>query len=115
DTQAVRTFNLDPKHLHFNSDSTHLAKQSQAYVNRLAKALANNHQLFDRVEVIGHADQRGTNPYNDKVSQRRAKAISEKLIAAGVTTKQIKVEGRGKKELLTHSMKPSALQLNRRV
>lgn len=115
DTHAVRTFHLDPKLVHFNTDSTKLVKNSQMYINRLARALANNHQLFERVEVIGHTDQRGTNIYNDKLSQRRARAISEKLVAAGVRTNQIQTEGRGKKDLLSHSMKPSALLLNRRV
>ena len=113
--QAVRTFDLDPRHVHFSSSSTHLVKGSDAYINRLARALANNHQLFDRVEVIGHADQRGSDKFNTKLSERRAKTISDKLIAAGVKSSQIKVEGRGKKELLSQSMKPSALQLNRRV
>lgn len=115
DTQAVRTFNLDPRLAHFDTNSTKLVKSSQGYVNRLARVLADNHQLFDHVEVIGHADQRGTNPYNDKLSRRRAKSISDRLVAAGVKAGQIRVEARGKRELLSRSMKPSALQLNRRV
>lgn len=113
--RAMQTYNLDPRLVHFNSASTRLVKDSETYIKRMARALADNHQLFDRVEVVGHADQRGTNPYNDKLSQRRAKAISEKLIAAGVKSSQIKPEGKGKRQLLTHSMKPTALLMNRRV
>ncbi|MGZ3722713.1 MAG: OmpA family protein [Bdellovibrionales bacterium] len=113
--RAMNTFDLDPKLAHFASNSTQLVKDSETYVKRLARALADNHQLFERVEVIGHADQRGTGRYNEKLSKRRAKTISDKLVAAGVKTSQILVEGKGERELLTHSMKPAALQRNRRV
>jgi outer membrane protein OmpA-like peptidoglycan-associated protein len=92
-----------------------LVKASDTYVKRLARVLADNHQLFNRVEVIGHADQRGTDAYNDKLSHRRAETISEKLVAAGVKSSQILSEGKGKRQLLTHSMSPSGLQRNRRV
>ena len=113
--QAVQTFDLDPKLVHFDTASTKLVRESDRYFKRLARALADNHQLFQSVEVVGHTDQRGTPKYNDKLSQRRAKAISQKLVAAGVKSSQVISEGRGETELLSHSMKPSALLLNRRV
>jgi outer membrane protein OmpA-like peptidoglycan-associated protein len=113
--RAMNTFDLDPKLAHFSSNSTKLVKASDTYVKRLARVLADNHQLFNRVEVIGHADQRGTDAYNDKLSHRRAETISEKLVAAGVKSSQILSEGKGKRQLLTHSMSPSGLQRNRRV
>jgi len=115
DTQAMHTFALDPHLAHFPSNSTKLVSSSETYFKRLARALADNHQLFDRVEVIGHTDQRGTDAYNTKLSQRRARAISEKLVAAGVKSSQVITEGKGKHELLTHAMNPTALQRNRRV
>jgi len=115
DARAMNTFELNPHFTHFASNSTKLTKESETYVKRLAHALADNHQFYDRVEVIGHTDQRGTATYNDKLSERRAHAISEKLIAAGVNSAQVVTEGRGKKNLLTHSNKPSALARNRRV
>lgn len=113
--RAMNSFDLDPKLAHFATGSTRLVKNSGTYVKRLARALADNHQLFERVEVIGHADQRGTHKVNDKLSMRRAQAISEKLVAAGVKASQVVTEGKGKRQLLTHSNKPAALQLNRRV
>jgi outer membrane protein OmpA-like peptidoglycan-associated protein len=111
----MKTYDLDPKLVHFDTDSVKLVKSSDQYFKRLAKALADNHHLFSRVDVIGHADQRGPDSYNDKLSFRRAKAMSDKLVAAGVRTSQIAVEGKGESQLLTHSMKPLALEKNRRV
>ena len=111
----MHSFQLDPKLVHFDTNSTHLVKSSNQYFKRLARALADNHQLFDKVVVVGHADQRGTNAFNYKLSERRAKAISEKLVLSGVNSSQIMSEAKGETELLSHSMKPNALLLNRRV
>jgi len=114
-SRAMKTYDLDPKLVHFDTDSTQLVKSSDQYFKRLARALAANHELFNRVEVVGHADQRGPDSYNNRLSVNRAKAVSQRLVSAGVRTSQIEVEGKGKRELLSHSMKPAALQLNRRV
>lgn len=114
-TRAVQTFTLDPGPVNFDTDSVRLVRTSDAYLKRLARALALNRHLFDRVEVVGHADQRGSDQYNLQLSLRRAGAISDKLIAAGVNQGQISPVGRGRREPLTSSMSPTALLRNRRV
>ena len=113
--QAVQTFNIDPENVNFESDSTKLVSHSRQYLKRLSRALAANRQLFDKVEVVGHADQRGTDKYNDGLSKRRARAISEVLVTTGISPKQLITEGRGEHELLSNSMAPAALLRNRRV
>jgi OOP family OmpA-OmpF porin len=112
--RAVQTFNIDPDDVNFETDSTKLIANSRQYLRRLARALADNRQLFDRVEVVGHADQRGTDKYNEGLSKRRARAISDALIASGISRRQLIIEGRGERDLLSTSMAPSALQRNRR-
>lgn len=113
--RAVQTFDLDPKMVNFETDSTKLVRGSQAYLKRLARALADNRHLFDKMEVVGHADQRGTDKYNDKLSKRRARAIADSLIAAGISRSQLRTDGRGEHELLSSSMAPAALLKNRRA
>ncbi len=113
--RAVQTFHIDPDDVNFETDSTKLVSSSRQYLNRLARALAANRQLFDKVEVVGHADQRGTEVYNENLSKRRARTISDALIASGINRNQTITEGRGKKDLLSNSMAPAALQRNRRV
>ncbi len=115
-TQAIQTFVFeDPGPVHFETDSTKLVGSSQAYLRRLARALSDNRHLFDRIEVIGHADQRGSDAYNRKLSARRAQAISNTLATAGLNVGQLRAQGRGESELLSRSMNPLALQKNRRV
>jgi outer membrane protein OmpA-like peptidoglycan-associated protein len=112
---AMQSFSLEPGPVRFESDSTKIVSTSKLYLRHLARALAANHQLFDTVEVVGHADQRGTDVYNRQLSRRRALAISDSLVSAGVNRAQIHIEAKGKSELLTHSMAPLALARNRRV
>ncbi len=113
--QAMRSFHINTKLVHFDTNSVHMTMQSAQYFKRLSRSLADNQHLFERVTVVGYTDQRGTERYNYKLSVRRAKVISEKLIAAGVKSSHIKEEGKGETGLLSHSMKPAALLLNRRV
>ncbi len=114
--QAIQTFDFDdPGPVHFETDSTKLVHSSQVYLRRLARALADNRHLFDRVAVIGHADQRGTDKYNLKLSRRRAQTIQNTLAVAGLNMGQMRSEGRGESELLSRTMMPTALQRNRRV
>lgn len=114
-TRAMETIQIEPGPVNFESDSTRLAEGSQQYLRRLARVLADNQHLFDRVEVVGHTDQRGTDTYNDKLSLRRAETILSALVKAGVTKTQVDAVGKGKTELLTQSTAPSALARNRRV
>lgn len=113
--RAMETIIIEPGPVNFESDSTRLAEGSQQYLRRLAQVLADNHHLFERVQVVGHTDQRGTDLYNDRLSIRRADTILNALVKAGVTKGQINAIGKGKTELLTQSMAPSALARNRRV
>ena len=115
DTMAMQTYQIEPKPVNFESDSTKLTASSHAYLNRLARTLAANSELFDRVEVVGYTDQRGPDRYNDKLSMRRAQAISNSLISAGVSKRQVKAVGKGKSNLLTTATTPVALSKNRRA
>lgn len=51
--------------------------------------------------LIGHADQRGESDYNKALSERRAEAAKDFLIAQGVPADHLETEGRGKDQNLT--------------
>src|SRR6056300_623750 len=44
-----------------------------------------------RVEIQGHADERGTTEYNIALGQRRAKAVSDHLTAQGIAPSRLKI------------------------
>lgn len=101
--------------VNFETDSTRLVPSSQRYLKRLARALADNRHLFDKLQVVGHADQRGPDAYNQKLSERRALSITNSLVMAGVSKSQVLPSGRGENDLVSHSLSPMALLKNRRV
>ncbi|MEC4720472.1 OmpA family protein [Noviherbaspirillum sp. CPCC 100848] len=51
-----------------------------------------------RVHVIGHADEKGSDEYNQKLSERRARSVADWFKQAGIPAAMIHVEGRGKRE-----------------
>ena len=90
----VRSFNLSTDGIIFFAfnkttpiDHSQLQRVVQAAMARSAE-----------VRVVGHADEVGSDRYNLRLSTRRAKAVAEYLIAAGISPDQISFEGRGKRE-----------------
>ena len=49
----------------------------------------------DRVNVGGHADRAGPEPYNQDLSQRRANNVAKRLIAGGIEARSVTIEAFG--------------------
>ena len=48
-----------------------------------------------RVVVVGHADTSGSATYNVRLSERRAKAVADALVGAGVAQTALSVDWKG--------------------
>lgn len=55
--------------------------------------------------AVGHADRFGADAYNQKLSERRAEAVKDYLIAKGVEANRIYTEGKGNKQPVTDPAK----------
>lgn len=53
------------------------------------------------VEVVGHTDRMGSEKYNQKLSERRAKAVADHFVAVGLAKDTVKANGRGESEPVT--------------
>jgi OOP family OmpA-OmpF porin len=58
-------------------------------------------RAFDGVDAVGHADQIGTDPYNLRLSERRAEAVRAYLVGKGVDAGSIRTEAKGEREAMT--------------
>ena len=67
------------------------------------------------VHVVGHTDSDGSDAYNLDLSRRRADAVANDLIAAGVPANRVRAEGRGEREPRADNATAAGKQLNRRV
>jgi outer membrane protein OmpA-like peptidoglycan-associated protein len=68
-----------------------------------------------RVQIDGFTDSVGTDSYNEELSQRRANAVREALIARSVDSSRIGTEGYGKSYPVANNSDSGGRQLNRRV
>lgn len=65
--------------------------------------------------VTGHADNVGSDGFNDKLSLARAERMRDLLKSRGIAPERIQVAGRGNRELLVNTGKGVAEERNRRV
>jgi outer membrane protein OmpA-like peptidoglycan-associated protein/tetratricopeptide (TPR) repeat protein len=81
----------------FDYDKANLQPASIAILNRLADLLVANHGAI--VELSAHTDCRGSDSYNEKLSQRRAESAVNYLVSLGVDENRIIAKGYGEKRL----------------
>ncbi|MDX8377637.1 MAG: OmpA family protein [Mariprofundales bacterium] len=67
------------------------------------------------LQVVGHTDSIGSESYNQKLSEARARSVSHHLVASGVQQQRIGTEGRGEWEPRASNQTEAGRQLNRRV
>ena len=73
---------IDLKGVNFDFDKATLRPDAVAILSEAAEILKRYPDL--RVEVAGHTDSKGTDAYNQKLSERRAKAVYDYLTGQGV-------------------------------
>ena len=87
----------------FDFDKSELKKSHKQILDRL------NFKYAKSIFLVGYADEKGTNEYNQKLSEKRAKAVYDYLREKGIN-QDIYYLGRGKQNLIS-----SIQEKNRRV
>lgn len=97
----------------FETNSSTL--QSQAKTNIADLAVILNKYPDTNILVTGHTDFDGTDEYNQSLSERRAKSVSDYTIGQGVISSRLSVIGLGELEPIASNDTVEGKQLNRRV
>ena len=97
----------------FDTGQATLKPGANVAMNRLAAYLRDNPQT--RVLIEGHTDSRGSDEYNEALSERRARAVAEALESSGISRDQIQTAGRGKAYPVASNDTAAGRQQNRRV
>lgn len=103
----------------FDFDKATLRDISNVELKNLVLLLNSNLNL--KVEISGHTDSKGTDAYNQKLSEERAQAIVNNLITNGINANRMKAKGYGKTLPVAPNKKvngtdnPEGRQLNRRA
>jgi outer membrane protein OmpA-like peptidoglycan-associated protein len=97
----------------FDTGRAELKSGASRKIDQLAQFLIEHPNR--RVQIDGFTDSVGTDSYNEELSQRRANAVREALIARGVDSSRIGTEGYGKSYPVASNNDSGGRQLNRRV
>ncbi len=97
----------------FGSDSDEIERVSHNLLNQVAGVLRTAGYIR-RVRVEGHTDSRGDSAYNLDLSQRRANAVRDYLLEAGVT-QDIEALGLGEEIPIADNESSEGRRINRRV
>ena len=110
--KVVEAIDILPKAgalINFDFDSAKISSESISLLDEFGKALRRG--LPDAVVMItGHTDNKGTNDYNQKLSERRAQSVVEYLITShGINSDRMIAKGFGE----TQPIADNDTELNR--
>ncbi|AUI88436.1 hypothetical protein BS333_19100 [Vibrio azureus] len=97
----------------FEFDSAKLTNSVTERLNNLANFLKEFQQA--QVEITGYTDNSGPAAYNLKLSERRAQAVADYLIATGVNADRFTVTGKGMEDPVASNSTAEGREKNRRV
>jgi OmpA-OmpF porin, OOP family len=100
--------------LHFDTNSSEIAASDQELlVSRAVAILKANPDLRTRID--GHTDSRGSDAYNQQLSERRAEAVRKFLVENGIDASRLEVRGFGETQPVAPNDTTENLRMNRRV
>ena len=96
----------------FSLDSDSVSDESKKWLADVALALKANPALT--VRLGGHADERGSDTYNDALSLRRARAVEAYLVERGISQAQVEPAAYGVRRPLDPGHDAASWARNRR-
>jgi OOP family OmpA-OmpF porin len=99
--------------VNFATNKAVLLESSMQILDRVATSLLAHPEV--NVEVAGHTDADGSDEYNLKLSDRRAKAARDYLIKKGLPATQLTAKGYGETQPIADNKTAEGKAKNRRV
>jgi outer membrane protein OmpA-like peptidoglycan-associated protein len=97
----------------FDFDMSAIRSNETSHVSDIAAYMKQNPTA--RVGIDGHTDPRGTDAFNQGLSERRVNAIRDALVTAGVSDNKIHTGAFGESQLKCNESTEACWQLDRRV
>ena len=97
----------------FDFNKFEIKTQLYPHLNEIVLVLQKNPGMV--IEIQGHTDDVGSEAYNRKLSENRAKAVKDYLIRKGINEQRLIAVGFGKSRPKTDNHTEEGRALNRRV
>jgi OOP family OmpA-OmpF porin len=109
--ELVAEYKLE--NVNFEFDSAKLTASSTSMLDEAVKILKRHSDM--KVEIAGHTDSVGNDQYNMALSERRAQAVTDYLIANGAKANMMSTKGYGESQPVADEGSESGRAANRRV
>ncbi|HEX9756668.1 MAG TPA: OmpA family protein [Nitrospiria bacterium] len=97
----------------FDSGKASIKPDASNRVKEIATILAKYPE--DRIVVVGHTDNVGSDEYNQRLSENRANAVRVQLLSKGIPNENISTVGMGESQPATSNASKKGRAQNRRV
>lgn len=101
------------RNLLFDTDKTTIRNVSAPSLEEMYQLLAQNPNM--RIRITGHTDNVGSEKYNKKLSEGRAKAVYDEMVKRGIDPSRMEWNGKGSKEPIESNKTSEGRAENRRV
>ena len=109
--ETGREFKLN--NILYDFDKATLRPESITELDRLVVIL--NEQATIKVEISSHTDSKGSDAYNQRLSQARAKSVVDYLTKKGIAKNRLVAKGYGESKPIASNDTEEGMQLNRRT
>ena len=92
------TFELE--NIYYDFDKDNIRPDAAAILDELVRTMRDNPTL--KIELSSHTDSRGSNAYNEDLSQRRAQSAVNYLVSRGIARDRMVAQGYGERRLTNH-------------
>lgn len=101
------------KNIYFDFDKTTLKKESFVELNKVVEFLKQNSSV--EIEIAGHTDDKGSDQYNENLSQGRSQSVVDYLITQGIDAYRLSAHGYGEAKPIDTNATDDGRANNRRV
>ncbi|MBS1637248.1 MAG: OmpA family protein [Bacteroidetes bacterium] len=101
------------RNIFFDFDKATIRPESANELDRLIKLLTDNPGI--RIELGSHTDSKGSDDYNQKLSQQRSQSVVNYLISKGIAASRLEAKGYGETVPIATNDTDEGRQQNRRT
>jgi outer membrane protein OmpA-like peptidoglycan-associated protein/plastocyanin len=99
--------------VNFEFDKANLTVNAKSLLDMVVDALNKRPDIL--VEIDGHTDSKGSDTYNQKLSERRAQSVMRYLVEHGIAADRLSAAGFGESMPVADNATDEGRELNRRV
>lgn len=102
-----------PSDISFDTGQFIIKPNLRPVLDQFAQGLSN--QPYTEISIDGHTDSTGSDAINNPLSVNRAASARDYLVARGVDSRRIQIDGRGSREPIADNSTESGRAKNRRI